>query len=47
MRLNSLPDGKRPDSCIACGACLSHCPQQLNIPALLKEMSEAMIEMMS
>ena len=26
-------------ACIACGACAAHCPQHLDIPALLKDVA--------
>jgi hypothetical protein len=32
MMYNTLPEGKRAADCVNCGACLSHCPQRINIP---------------
>ncbi len=32
-----LPSGTGADRCTACGVCMRHCPQNLDIPALLKK----------
>lgn len=32
----AIPDESKADRCIACGYCVSQCPQQLEIPELLK-----------
>lgn len=39
LRLRALPESKRPGACIGCGSCTAHCPQALDIPAYMKEMS--------
>ncbi|MCL2189253.1 MAG: aldo/keto reductase [Defluviitaleaceae bacterium] len=36
---NTLPEGKRAADCIACEACLAHCPQKIDIVAGLKEVA--------
>jgi predicted aldo/keto reductase-like oxidoreductase len=36
-RDNILPAGSGADQCIACGICQEHCPQELEIPVLLKQ----------
>ncbi len=36
-RDNLLPSGSGADKCISCEICLEHCPQELNIPVLLKK----------
>ncbi len=35
-----LPEETRADKCVSCGACLSKCPQHIDIPNRLKEVSE-------
>ena len=40
MQMDALPQDKRPESCIGCGACAAVCPQQIDIPAVMKEFSE-------
>ena len=32
--------GKKPWDCVACGSCKNVCPQQIDIPKYLKELSE-------
>lgn len=39
-RLKALPAEKQPGACIGCGSCTAHCPQGLDIPAYMKEMSK-------
>ena len=39
FRLKALPEEKMPTSCVGCGNCMAHCPQGLDIPAYMKEMS--------
>lgn len=40
MRVDALPEEKRPSACIACGKCTKICPQNIDIPTALKEFSE-------
>ena len=40
MRVEALPPEKRPDACIGCGACMSICPQNINIPEALADMAQ-------
>jgi predicted aldo/keto reductase-like oxidoreductase len=40
MQLASLPRDKRPAACIGCRKCESVCPQQINIPDVLKKLCE-------
>lgn len=36
---NAIPEGRQCTSCIECGVCKSHCPQQIDIPKSLKKVS--------
>jgi predicted aldo/keto reductase-like oxidoreductase len=36
-----VPNGKGADRCVACGHCEAHCPQELNISQLLKDVHTA------
>ncbi len=40
MSLNSLPENKRPNACLSCGACQAVCPQNIKIPEILKDFVE-------
>lgn len=42
MYLQALPDDKKPMACVGCGACKSACPQNIDIPSIMKELSEFM-----
>ena len=42
MRVEALPEEKRPAACIGCGACAAICPQGIHIPELLREFSQAL-----
>jgi hypothetical protein len=35
----ALPKGQRAGDCTACGACLAHCPQKLDVPAGLRDVA--------
>ncbi len=35
MRLDALPEDKRPSACIGCGKCARVCPQGIDVPAAL------------
>ena len=39
MRIDSLPDDKRPTACIGCGKCSQICPQKIDIPGAMKDFS--------
>ena len=40
MRIEALPEDKRPGACIGCGACMQACPQNIDIPAALRDLHE-------
>ena len=44
-RLKGLPEEKRPQACTSCGICVKHCPQNLDIPALMRDIANTMKEM--
>nr|MBQ8890619.1 aldo/keto reductase [Clostridia bacterium] len=39
MRVEFLPDDKKPTACIGCGACSAICPQSIDIPTVLSELA--------
>lgn len=40
MRVEFLPEEKKPTACIACGKCARSCPQNIDIPRELKALAE-------
>ena len=40
MAVEALPAEQQPQSCLACGACAAICPQKIDIPACMQELSE-------
>lgn len=42
LKIEFLPDDKKPESCLACGACSSICPQKIDIPAAIAALSESL-----
>lgn len=36
MRIDSLPQDKKPSACMECGSCVAICPQKIDIPGALK-----------
>lgn len=37
MFVETLPENKRPDACVACGSCAAVCPQEIDIPGALAD----------
>lgn len=42
MRIEALPEEKRPSACIGCGKCARICPQSIDIPKAMEEFSKAL-----
>ena len=40
MRLDGLDEDKKPAACIGCGQCSHACPQHIDVPSVLAELSE-------
>ena len=47
MRIEFLPEEKKPHNCISCSACSTVCPQKIKIPETLKQLDEIMKTMPS
>lgn len=47
MRVEALPEEKRPSACIGCGKCARICPQGINVPKAMKDFSEALSKLPS
>lgn len=40
MRIEFMPEDKKPTACIGCGQCTRMCPQNIDIPGALKDFAE-------
>ena len=47
MRVEFLPDDKKPTACIECGKCREICPQKIDIPSTLHALSDVLSTMPS
>ncbi len=47
MRIECLPEEKKPTACIGCGLCAKNCPQLIDIPEVMKKLSEILKEIPS
>ncbi len=47
MRLDALPEEKRPEACIGCGACTKVCPQKIDVPGAMEAFAKTLSEMPS
>ena len=45
MKVEFLPEDKKPTACIGCGACTGICPQSIDVPEALAELSEKVAAM--
>lgn len=42
MKIEFMPDDKRPTACICCGTCIKTCPQSIDIPKVMIDLSNIM-----
>ena len=42
MRIEAIPEDKKPTACIGCGQCTRMCPQKIDVPGILADFSEKM-----
>ena len=42
MRVEFLPEEKKPTACIGCGQCVRSCPQNINIPQELEKLAQTL-----
>lgn len=47
MRIEFLPEEKKPSACIGCGRCAKICPQNIDIPAAMKDLTQRLSTMPS
>lgn len=40
MKVEGMPEDKRPSACIGCGRCASVCPQHIKIPQIMSDFSD-------
>ena len=45
QRIEGLPEDKKASACIGCGKCVKICPQNIDIPAVLSELTEAIAKL--
>ena len=47
MRVEFMPEEKKPSACIACGKCAQICPQNIDIPEAMKDFTEKLSKLPS
>lgn len=47
MRVEALPEEKRPSACIGCGQCAKICPQGIEIPQAMQDFAQALSKLPS
>ena len=47
MRIEFLPEDKKPSACIGCGKCARVCPQNIDIPGVMKDLTARIQQMPS
>jgi predicted aldo/keto reductase-like oxidoreductase len=45
IRIDALPEDKQSTACIGCGLCAQNCPQKINVPAELNNLSDILKSM--
>jgi len=40
MRIEFMPDDKKPSACVDCGQCTQMCPQNIDVPAAMRHLTE-------
>ena len=45
LRVEGMPEDKKPSVCIACGKCSDNCPQNIDIPGCLVDLTERLASM--
>lgn len=47
MKIEFLPEEKKPTACIECGQCTQMCPQSIDVPGALKDLAEKISQLPS
>lgn len=47
IRVEFLPEDKKPTACLGCGACTQICPQNIDIPGAMKDLAKKLSQMPS
>ena len=47
MRIEFMPEEKKPTACIGCGQCTQMCPQNIDVPGALKDFAEKLSKLPS
>lgn len=47
MRVEAMPEDKRPSACVGCGKCSQTCPQKIDIPGIMQEFSASLAKLPS
>ena len=47
MRIEFMPEDKKPTACIGCGQCTRMCPQNIDVPGALKDFAEKLSKLPS
>ena len=47
MKIEFMPEDKKPSACIGCGACAQVCPQNIDIPGALKDLADMVAKLPS